>query len=508
MELSSKKQIAVNTTLLYFRTIILMFISLFTSRVILNALGVEDFGTYNAVAGVVSMLSLVTGPLGGAISRYITFELGMGREKGLQQVFSTSFVIIVLLSIACFIFFEITAVWFLENKMVIPCGREEAAKWVLQFSILSFMINLFIVPYNASVIAFEKMSVFAYIGIGDSILKLIIAFLIMYTGYDKLVLYSFLLALVSLCNFIIYYIYCRYKLNSLNFSFNAIDRHAFRGMFAFAGWQLFGGAATVLRIQGINILFNIFGGPIVNAAQGIANQVNSAVSSFVMNFTTALNPSIIKSYASKQYHYMNELVYQGSKFSYYLTLFFILPLTIETKQILYLWLGQVPEHTIAFVRLILFYTLIESLSKSLITGINATGMIKYYQIIVGLLVILNLPINYILLKMGLQVEIALCVSISLELIAFGFRLYLSHKLYGFQTISYIQSVLLRVTIVSLIALVAPLCIYLFNQPSAFRLCATTLVSFFSCSLSVYYVGLKKGERSIITSKIKMLCKKK
>ena len=502
MELSSGKKIAKNTIFLYLRTLILMFVTLYTSRVILSALGIQDYGTYTAIAGVVTMLSMVTGPLGAAISRFITYELGEGRSDRLNSVYSTSIFIMIIISLLAILLYEVVAVWFLNNKMVIPEGRMYAANWVLQFAILSFLLHLIVVPFNAAIIAYEKMSAFAYIGISDAILKLIVAFMLSRTENDRLICYSFLLFVVSFLNLLIYVLYCKLKLKSLRFSFRTVKKDISISMFTFAGWQLFGGVASVLRIQGANILFNLFGGSIVNAAQGIANQVNSAVSVFVNNFTTAINPPIIKSYASGNISYMKGLILSGAKYSFFLCLFFIIPLFLETNYVMHLWLGEYPQHTVIFIRIILVYMLVESLSKSLITGLNATGDIRKYQIIVSVIVLFNMPLSFILLKLGYPIESVLWISLILECCALFARMILSKRIYGLSIICYMKEVLINVVTVSIVSLIVPLLICTHMEYGLFRFIMVIFSSVISVSVSVFLIGINDSQRKRLLLKTK------
>lgn len=500
MALSSKQQIARNTILLYGRTLLLMFISLFTSRVILKSLGVEDYGIYTAVAGVVTMLTMITGPMGGAISRYVTFELGRENQERLSLVFANSMAIMLFFVIIAVVILEALGIWFLNHKMVIPDERISAANWVFQISVLSFVINLLTIPYNAVIIAHERMTAFAFIGILDGVLKLIIAYAIFVVSDDKLITYAFLMGAISFINLGIYFFYCRLKFiecYSFRVSFN---KQISSGMFGFAGWNLLGGAASVCHVQGTNILLNLFGGPIVNTAQGLANQVNSAVTSFVGSFTTAMTPSIIKSYALENRNYMLSLVYQGARFSYYLVLFLCVPLFLETEFIVNVWLDQCPDHTVNLIRLVLMGTLIDSISKTLISALNATGIIRDYQLIVGGILLLNLPISYIALKLGAPVEATALVYVALSLLSLTARMVLARTLVGLSIGTFARNVLLRVFIVTIVAFTIPLLIHLILPYSIQRLLSVLFIGMISTSLAILFIGCSKGERQILYSR--------
>lgn len=317
----NNKRIAKNTLLLYFRMLFMMVVSLYTSRVILNALGVEDFGIYNVVGGVVAMFTVISGSLSAAISRFITYELGKGDQSKLNRIFSASVTIQLLLSLIIVVLIESVGVWFLNAKMTIPEDRMTAANWVLQFSIITFVINLISVPYNAAIIAHEKMSAFAYISILEALCKLAIAFLIMCSPIDKLIYYAVLMCIVAVIVRLTYGHYCKKHFSECTYHF-LWDKELLSKMFSFAGWQFFGTGSYMLMTQGVNILLNFFFGPVVNAARGIAVQVDGIIQQFVNNFTTAINPQITKSYAGDNKAYMFLLIYTGAKYSYFLVLFF------------------------------------------------------------------------------------------------------------------------------------------------------------------------------------------
>ena len=400
--ISSKTTIAKNTTLLYGRTALIMVVTLYTSRVILQALGVEDYGVYTAIGGIVSVLTVVIGPIDSAISRFLTFELGRGNKERLCRYFSTGLTTLLLFSVFAIIILETVGLWFLNNKMVVDESRLWAANWVLHLSIGAFVVNIISSPYRAAIISHEKMSLFAYIGILDALLKLGVAFIIKVSSSDKLIVYAVLMLLAAILIRIIYAVFCYRLFEECRNVKLGIDRELFGGLFSFAGWNFFGAAALVCRGQGINILFNLFGGPVVNAAYGIASQVSGAVGCFVNNFTTALNPSIIKSYASAEKDYMMSLIYQGAKYSYYLVLLFAMPLLLETEYVTRIWLGQTPAFSVVFIQMMLIYALIDSFSKTIMAGVHASGRIRLYQLVLGGFQIIILPIAYFLLSRGMS----------------------------------------------------------------------------------------------------------
>ena len=339
-----------------------MGVTLYTSRVVLAALGVVDFGIYNVVGGVVAMFSMLSGSLSIAITRFLTYELGTGNIERLKNIFSSAITIQLLIGGLVVLLAETVGLWFLNSKMVIPHERILAANYVLQFSLITFLINLISVPYNAAIIAHEKMSAFAYISIVEAISKLSVAFLISVAPFDRLIFYAILMCVTALVIRLIYGCYCKRYFEECTYHF-IFDKELLKNMFSFAGWNFIGAASSVLRDQGGNIVINLFCGPAVNAARGIAYQVNNAISGFVSNFMMALNPQITKSYATGDKEYMMTLIHQGARLSFYILLILSLPVIIDAHYILTLWLKIVPEHTTLFVQLVLIFAMSESISN-------------------------------------------------------------------------------------------------------------------------------------------------
>lgn len=495
----NNKRIAKNTFLLYLRMLFTMGVNLYTSRIVLNTLGVEDFGIYNVVGGVVAMFSVLSGSLSAAISRFITFELGKGDIKRLMSVFSSSMTIQFLIAGIIFLLAESCGVWFLNTHMNISLTRMSAANWVLQCSIFTFVVNLISVPYNAVIVAHEKMSAFAYISILEAFLKLVAIYLLVIFSFDKLKLYAILLLLISLVIRFIYSIYCKHHFEECIYYWK-VDKPLLKEMVHFAGWNFIGASSSVLRDQGVNIILNLFCGPIVNAARGIAFQVNNAINNFTVNFMLALNPQITKSYASNDFKYMMHLIEQGARFSFYMLLLLSLPVLIETNYVLTLWLKTVPDYTVCFVRLVLIFTMWESLSGTLITAMLATGRIRNYQIVVGGLQLLNFPISYLLLLHGSQPECTLWVAIVLSIICLFVRVLMLSKMIGLSFKSYFRNVLQNVLIVALVASILPVSLTYIVEAGFFRLLYVCILSLMMTVTSIYVVGLSQTERNIIKVK--------
>ena len=503
----NNRKIAKNTLLLYFRMLLTMAVSLYTSRIILNTLGVEDFGIYNVVGGVVAMFSIISGSLSAAISRFITYELGREGYDRLKVIFSSAVTIQVILAFLICILAEVGGVWFLNTQMNIPVERVVAANWVLQCSIFTFMINLISIPYNAAIIAHERMKAFAYVSILEVVLKLLVAFALYIVIFDKLKVYAVLLLIVALIIRFVYAYYCKRHFKECTYRF-IYDKEVLREMAGFAGWNLIGSSAGVLKDQGVNILINLFCGTTVNAARGIAVQVNNATQSFVRNFMTALNPQITKSYASSDSEYLMKLLYKGSRLSFYMLLLLSLPIIIETDCILSVWLKVVPEHTVNFVRLILVLAMCESISLPLITVMLATGKIRNYSIIVGGLNMMNFPFSYLLLYWGFEPESTILLAIVISQGCFIIRIVMLRKKTGLSARNFIREVYMNIIIVSVLSCIFPMLIYNVVGDRVLRIVLVVVGSFISTSTVIYYVGCTSNERAFVKSKIRKLFKKK
>ena len=504
---SNNKRIAKNTLMLYIRMLITMIVGLFTSRVVLQALGVEDYGIYNVVGGVVSMFSLLSGSLSAAIGRFITFELGRNDIEKLRKVFSSAVTIQILLALIITVFAETIGLWFLNNKLVIPEERMFAAHWVYQLSILTFVISLISVPYNAAIIAHERMSAFAYMSIFDVFSKLLIAYSIFYTSFDKLIFYSILCAALSLLNRLIYGIYCKKHFEECTYCFS-FDKSLLKQMFGFAGWNFIGASSAVLRDQGGNMLLNIFCGPAANAARGIAMQVNSAIHGFVGNFMVALNPQITKSYASGNHGYMMSLIYKGARFSYYILLILSLPIIINANYILNLWLSIVPEHTVTFVQLVLIFKMSESLANPLVTAMLATGNIRNYQIIVGGLQMMNLPISYIFLKLGYPPETIFVIAIFISFCCEMARLYMLRGMIQLSMRSFLREVYFNVILVTIAAAIIPVILFKVLPEDFLGFIINCVCCVLCTVISILYIGLSRNERQMIITKAVTLIRQK
>lgn len=496
----NSKRIAKNTLLLYIRLIFTMAVGLFTSRVILATLGVEDYGVYNVVAGFVMMFSFFTSSLGAAISRFLTYELGKGESGKLQRIFSTSVNVQLLLSLAILILAEAIGVWFVNHKLNIPVDRLYAANWAFQCAILSFIFNLISVPYNAAIIAHERMSAFAYISILEVTLKLVIVYVLYISPIDKLITYSILFATVSLIIRLVYGGYCRKHFAECRYQ-AVIDKPMLKEITGFAGWNLLGSGAYLFNTQGVNIVMNLFFGVTVNAARGIATQVEGVVRQFVTNFTTALNPQITKSYAAGNMEYMYTLVCRGAKYSYFLMLVFAVPFMFEADIILKLWLDNVPEYTSIFLRLTMIGTLCDVLGNSTANACWATGKVKTYYLWVGSIGSLVFFISYGLFALGFPVYTSYVVFIVIYVTLIFVKLYIIKGLIDFPVTMFYKETLLRILPVTVCTFMITSFSYGILEESTGRMLFTVLLSTIALGISTFLFGLEQSERQIVKNKI-------
>lgn len=494
----NSKRIAKNSFLLYIRMLFMLIISLYTSRVVLNTLGVVDYGIYNVVGGVIAMLNFLTNSLGVASSRYITYDLGKGDITVMKKTIGNILCIHYLLALIIFLLGESIGLWFMETQLQIPVERQHAAFWVYQFSIFTSVLSVIAIPYNAMIIAHEKMSAFAYISILDALLKLGMVYLLLVIPYDKLIIYAFLYFCIQAFDRIIYGIYCKRHFEESHAKI-AYNKNLFRNIFSFAGWIMSGSLAVMGFTQGLNILLNIFFGPVVNAARGIAVQVQIVSQQFCNNFQMALNPQLTKSYARGDLDYMHKLLIKSSKFSFYILLFIIIPLMLEADLVLHWWLGIVPEKTTIFLRLVLCTSLLATLSNPIVESVHASGIIKRFQLIEASLLLTIVPISYLLLKLfHVAPEFVFVVHIVIEIITQYVRLKIILPIIHMDLKNYIRLVLKPIIIVCILAPILPIIVYqnmsLSDIPSFLIVCT---ISVLSSIIIIYSIGCTEAERSFL-----------
>lgn len=502
----NNRRIAKNTLMLYFRMILTMIVSLYTSRVILNTLGVEDFGIYNVVGGIATMLSFFNGAMSSATQRFLSYDIGLGDMSKLRNTFNASLIIHICIALFIFILGETIGLWFVKSYLVIPTERMDAAIWVYHFAILSFMITIIQVPYNATIIAHERMNIYAYLSILEVTLKLLIVFMLTWISYDKLKLYGLLHFLVVFSIYAIYNIYTSRKFEETKFEI-VKDWTLFKTMISFSGWSLFSNIAFVAKGQMVGIILNMFFGPVVNAAQAVANQVQGGLNNFSSNFQVAVNPQIIKSYASNESNYLITLIVSSAKFSYFLLLFLSLPIIVEIDQVLKLWLKTVPEFSNSFTILLLITVLLDSMSRSLRTAIQATGRIKLYESVIGTISILTLSISYLFLKMGFHPNIVFIINILISIIDLFLRLYNAQRLIDFPISIFVNKVIIKNIIITLFCFSLPLVLKNVMDESLSRLIIITIVSLFWNTLIILIIGLNNSEKTSLYKELNKIFKR-
>ena len=500
-QVSDNKRIAKNAILMYIRMGITMVVGLYTSRIVLQQLGVEDYGLYNVIGGIIAMFGFLNGSMINATSRFITFYLAKNDSKMLNNIFSMTFLIHLCIGILILILGETVGLYYLNNNLVIPEGRDFAAHWLYQLSVLSCFISILYVPYNAIIIAHEKMNAFAYIAIMDVLLKLVIVLLLAYSPFDKLLFYATLLTCVSLLDFLIYFTYCHRKFveSKLKFYWN---QSIFKEMLSFVGWALVGNFSFLFYSQGINLMLNAFCGPAVNAARGIAVQVEGVVKQFANNIQVAINPQIIKSYASNEMDRMYSLIFASSRLCFYLLFIISLPIMIEADFILKLWLGQVPEHTVNFIRIILSITLLDAFINPLFTANLASGKLKTYNLSVCSISYPFMIITYLSIKYtGIpeSVFISLFISTTIGVVV---RVFVLYKQIGMSPQLFFKQVVERVLGVIILSPIIPVLLHNLIECNWKRCIGVSFTSIFTTIIAVYYIGLREKEREFIISKVK------
>ena len=495
----NNKRIAKNTLLLYFRMLFMMAVSLFTSRVVLNTLGVEDYGIYNVVGGIVAMFGFINGSMSSATQRYITFALGKGDNNRLQTVFSTTLQIHTLIAGVIVLLGETIGLWFLYNKMQIPADRMDAAFWVLQCTIVDAVFMIISVPYNADIVAHEKMSAFAYISILEVVLKLAIVYMLLVFSFDKLVLYAFLLLAIQILIRFCYSYYCNKHFEETKYK-HVWDKALFKEMTGFAGWSMFGNLAAVLFGQGLNMLLNVFFGPVVNAARGIAVQVQAAVQQFVSGFQTALNPQITKNYASGDLEQMHSLMFRSVRFSFLLLFFLSLPVLLETDFLLTLWLKTVPDGAVIFTQIMICISLIYTTENPCVVANQATGKVKIYQMVVGGILLMILPISYIVLKLGAPAYSVFIVHFCVESVAQFSRMYMLRKLINLPMWQYMKNIYIPIVTTVAVAIILPIIVRMQVEEGWLRFIAVGFTCVLSVGISTFFIGFTKHERVFFLDK--------
>lgn len=501
---TKNKRIAKNTIFLYIRQIFVLLVSLYTTRVVLNVLGVEDYGIYNVVAGFVSMLTFLNTSISNGIQRFYNYERTTGGSTAANAVYNNALIIQLILSAAIILLAETVGYWYLCNKLEIPLDRLYAAKWVYHLSVISLVIVIMTVPYTAAVMSHEKMSYFAFVSIIDAVVKLVFVVLLNYITYDKLIVYGFLQVIISLLSLLLYTLYSKRHFEEISIKL-VIDKSLLKKMFGFSGWNLLGTFSYTVKDQGLNLLLNVFFGPVVNAARGVSFQISNAIRSFTYNIFTASRPQIVESYAQKDYSRATQLVFSISKFGFYLLYMFAIPVILEIDYILSLWLkNDIPDYTAPFTVLVIFISLIEALNSPITMLIHASGKIKLYQVVTCLIITSTLPVSYLFLSNGASPLYVYWVSIIIVAINLFGSLLVLKRIYEFKIIEYFGRVLLPVVMVLIVAPILPTIIKYSMDNSFLRVvyvCATSCISLAICS---YLIGTNKNEKLLAKSILKKI----
>lgn len=501
--ISDTKRVAKNTLVLYVRMFVMILIGLYTSRIVLNTLGVEDYGIYNVVGGIVVLLSCLNAAMAGATQRFINIALGKQNIGKLKKIINNSFILHYIIAFLILFLAETVGLWFINTYLNIAESRIVAANWVYQFSVMSFLVTVIQTPYNACIIAHEKMTAFAWITLSDMGLKLIIVFSLLFIPYDKLILYSVLLFIGANVTRLIYKYYCRSHFEECKIIKWSIDKSLLKSMSSFSGWTILGNLSYIGHTQGIAILINIFFGVSVNAAQGIANQVNGLVKQFVSNFTLALNPQIVKLYASQDIASMHKMIFRGCKIAILMVAVFTIPLCLETNNILKLWLKIVPDYTIIFVRLILLITLTESFSGPLATSQGATGNIRNYQLTLTTIGLMHFPITWICFASGMDAYSTQYIYLILTIIIQIVRTIWVSRSVKYSLRLFLCNVVGRCVLAISMASIIPIYMHIVLPNSIISSICVCTIYIISLALSSICIAFDKTERSAIFSMLKL-----
>lgn len=508
---SNNKRLVKNSIFLYFRMILTMVVSLYTSRIILKALGVTDFGVFSVVSGFVSIFSFISGSMIASTERFLNYNIGKTNDTELVKIFNASRIIHIVLALVVILLSETIGLWYLYNKIVIPPDRLVSAFWVFQFSVITAAILFVTFPYNAAIIAHEHMNVFAYISILEVTLKLLIVFLLSLAGLDKLIMYSVLLFVVQLLITNVYRIYCLKNFKETKFNIKNIPFKLYKELLSFSGWNLFGNIASIALNQGTNILLNLFFGPTINAAKGISLQIQTAVNSFFGNFQLAQNPQIIKSYAAGEYEYFHDLIFRSSRFSFFLALIIVVPIFLYTSEFMVFWLVNVPAYTVPFVQYTLIFSLISTLATPLITGSMATGNVKKIMTTIAVFFWLIIPAGYITLKLGYDPVSIFIVQLIFYIVAHILRIWIISQQLKFSVTSYIFTVLIPILIVSFVTFALSFFIkkniIFFNSGEFLHVIISSFIFVVITIGVIFVIGINNKEKNFLFENLKKFIKK-
>lgn len=499
-DIGSNKTIAKNSIFLYIRSLLIMAVSLYSSRVILEVLGIDDYGLYGAIGSLVAMFILINGVLSAGTSRFLTFELGKGDNERLNKTFSASFILHIILAFILFILLETVGLWFVNHILNIPEGRNFAANVVYQLSVITSMFTLTQVPYNACIIAHEKMNVYAYVGIAEVMFKLILILLLLYMPFtDNLIAYAAILALWSIGLQIWYRFYCRKRFTESRFRI-VKDKNVYKSLLSYSAWDFIGQFCATGNSQGLNILLNMFFGVTINAARTVAYQVETAITQFSTNFLTAVNPQITKSYAKEDKARFLQLITESSKFAFYLLFMISLPVFLEANYILKIWLVKVPETSVYFLRFALFYTVFRVITRPIVMGTHATGDIKYLNLTSGLYSATTFLIFiYLSYRFGAPYWACFIIQAFNGLILTYFEIKSLHKNIEFSFRKILSETIIKPWLICLLASIPAIATFGLMNESFIKLCLIVFISIISIGGCTYLWGLSMSQRKKINS---------
>lgn len=499
----SNKRIAKNSILLTTQMVIVLLLTLYITRVILNILGVEDYGVYNVVCGFVSMFAFLNTSMSNGIQRFYNFELGRHGEKGATKVYNSALLIQFILLIVIIIVAETFGLWYMQNKMVIPPSRIIAANWIFQMSILSFAFVIMQAPFLAAILAHERMGYYAAVSVIDVLCKLLIVIAIPYLSSDSLIVYGFLSTLISILNFLLYFAYCKKNFAEIRLE-KVIDKELFLSMLGFSGWNVFGSFSNMMKEQGINLVLNLFFGPIINAARGVAVQVNGGLQSFVSNLSVSIRPQMVQAYAKGEYERSLNLMFTISKLSCMCLYLVALPILVEIDFILKIWLGDsVPEHTNTFIVIIVLTSFVNNLNAAVSNLVHATGQMRSYQLCGGFCTLLSIPLAYVFLSLGFESEWALIMALFSMVITQVVSLFILRSIVPFDFRKYIRDVIHPFLIVVLTTIWVPCIIYNQLHEGFYRFIAIFSVSGLCVIGSIYKFGLSQEEKKFIKDNLQL-----
>lgn len=498
---ANNKRIAKNTMFMYFRMAITMLVGLYTSRVILQVLGVDDYGLYNVIGGIIALFIVLNSALINTTSRFITVSLAKGNTMDTRQIFNMALLLHMIVGGIIVVLGETVGLWYLHTKLVIPEGREVAAEWLYQFTVISAFLNTILVPYNAAIVAHEKINIYAIIQILDVFLKLGIVIVLQYVAFDKLIFYAFLILMLTVFNFGFNYVYCHKYFAEVKFLLYWNGK-IFKEILKFIGWAFVGNFSNMFYTQGINLMLNAFCGPAVNAARGIAVQVQGFVAQLANNVQTAINPQIIKTYSTNNLERMHTLICASSRYCYYLLFLFVLPIMLEANYILHLWLGIVPEHTANFIRLTLIYVLLDAFINPMFTANLASGKLKLYYVPIMINSFSFMFITYFTIRFTQIPESVFLCYLAMTIIGLIIRIIVLNKQIQLPSVVYIKSAILPAIFVSILSSVFPIVSHMLIHNDIERLLITLVVSIVSLSIVVYFIGITKSERTLVVQFVK------